>query len=286
MEVLKKITAIKAAIEKQKNLGKSVGFIPTMGFLHEGHLSLVRESLRQTDCTVVSIFVNPTQFGPEEDLEEYPRDLERDSDLLLKLGTDMVIIPDKEEMYPTGFKTYVEVTDLQDKFEGQSRPGHFRGVCTVVLKFFEIVNPDLAYFGQKDAQQAILIKKMVRDLNLAVDIRVLPTVREKDGLALSSRNVYLSKEQRKSALCLVKSLKEADRLIEAGEKDSRIIKREMKRLVDAESFARLDYIEIVDLENLDPLDKIEGDALILVAVYFGKVRLIDNMVMRLRSEVS
>jgi pantoate--beta-alanine ligase len=286
VEVLKKFTTIKTAIEEQKALGKSVGFIPTMGFLHEGHLSLVRESLQQTDCTVVSIFVNPTQFNPNEDLEEYPRDLERDLDLLLNLGADMVIIPEKEEMYPPGFKTYVEVTDLQDKFEGLSRPGHFRGVCTVVLKFFEIVNPDLAYFGQKDAQQATIIKKMVRDLNLDVDIRVLPIVREKDGLALSSRNVYLSKDQRKSALCLVKSLKEAERLIEAGEKDPRIIKKEMKRLVDAESFARLDYIEIVDLENLDPLDKIEGEALILVAVYFGKVRLIDNMVMQSRSKVS
>jgi pantoate--beta-alanine ligase len=286
MEVLSTIMAIKAALEKQKSLGRSVGFVPTMGYLHEGHLSLVRESLRQTDCTVVSIFVNPTQFGPKEDLQEYPRDMERDSALLRELGVDLVFIPENWEIYPEGFKTYVEVMDLQDNFEGKSRPGHFRGVCTVVLKLFEIIGPDMAYFGQKDAQQAVIIKKMVRDLNLDVKIKVLPTVREKDGLALSSRNVYLSKDQRRAALCLVKSLKEADRLILAGEKDPLFIKKEMKQLLDAESLARLDYIGIVDLENLVPLDKIEGEALILVAAYFGKVRLIDNIVVQKRSELS
>jgi pantoate--beta-alanine ligase len=280
VEVLSKISAIKAAINKQKFSGKSVGFIPMMGVLHEGHLSLVRESLRKTDCTVVSIFVNPTQFGPKEDLQEYPRDLEKDSALLEELGVDIVFVPDDQEMYPEGFKTYVDVTDLQDKFEGRSRPGHFRGVCTVVLKFFAIVNPDIAYFGQKDAQQALIIKKMVRDLNLDVEIQVLPTVREEDGLALSSRNVYLTKDQRKAALCLVESLRETNRLIEAGEKDPQIIKSEMTRLIDAEPLAKLDYIAIVDLENLDPLDKIEKETLIVVAVFFGKVRLIDNIIVR------
>ena len=280
MEVLSKISAIKAAIIKQKFSGKSVGFVPTMGVLHEGHLSLVRESLRRTDCTVVSIFVNPTQFGPKEDLQEYPRDFEKDSALLEELGVDIVFVPDDQEMYPEGFKTYVDVTDLQDKFEGRSRPGHFRGVCTVVLKFFAIVNPDIAYFGQKDAQQALIIKKMVRDLNLDVEIQVLPTVREEDGLALSSRNVYLTKDQRKAALCLVESLKETNRLIEAGEKDLQIIKSEMTRLIDAEPLASLDYIAIVDLENLDALDKIEKETLIAVAAFFGKVRLIDNMIVQ------
>lgn len=280
MEVLSKISAIKAAIIKQKFSGKSVGFVPTMGVLHEGHLSLVRESLRRTDCTVVSIFVNPTQFGPKEDLQEYPRDFEKDSVLLEELGVDIVFVPDDQEMYPEGFKTYVDVTDLQDKFEGRSRPGHFRGVCTVVLKFFAIVNPDIAYFGQKDAQQALIIKKMVRDLNLDVEIQVLPTVREEDGLALSSRNVYLTKDQRKAALCLVESLKETNRLIEAGEKDLQIIKSEMTRLIDAEPLASLDYIAIVDLENLDALDKIEKETLIAVAAFFGKVRLIDNMIVQ------
>ena len=251
-----------------------------MGYLHEGHLSLVKESLRQTDCTVVSIFVNPAQFGPKEDLQEYPRDLERDSALLQELGVDLVFIPDNREMYPEGFKTYVEVTDLQDKFEGQSRPGHFRGVCTVLLKFFEIVNPDVAYFGQKDAQQAVIIKKMVRDLNLNVGIQVLPTVREKDGLALSSRNVYLTKGQRKAALCLVKSLWEARHMFETGERDSHIIKTGMKRLIDAEALANLDYIEIVDLDNFEPIDKIKKEALIAIAVYFGKVRLLDNLIVQ------
>jgi pantoate--beta-alanine ligase len=278
VEVLSKINAIKAAINKQKFSGKSVGFIPTMGVLHEGHLSLVRESLRNTDCTVVSIFVNPTQFGPKEDLQEYPRDFEKDSALLEELGVDIVFVPDDQEMYPEGFKTYVDMTDLQDKFEGRSRPGHFRGVCTVVLKFFAIVNPDIAYFGQKDAQQAVIIKKMVRDLNLDVEIQVLPAIREEDGLALSSRNVYLTKDQRKAALCLVESLRETNRLIEAGEKDPQIIKSEMTRLIDAEPLASLDYIAIVDLENLDPLDKIEKETLIVVAVFFGKVRLIDNII--------
>lgn len=280
MEILSKISAIKAAINKRKFSGKSVGFVPTMGFLHEGHLSLVRESLRRTDCTVVSIFVNPTQFGPKEDLQEYPRDFEKDSALLEELGVDIVFVPDDQEMYPEGFKTYVDVTDLQDKFEGRSRPGHFRGVCTVLLKFFTIVNPDIAYFGQKDAQQALIIKKMVRDLNLDVEIQALPTIREEDGLVLSSRNVYLTKDQRKAALCLVESLREANRLIEAGEKDPQIIKSEMTRLIGAEPLASLDYIAIVDLENLDPLDKIKGETLIAVAVFFGKVRLIDNMIVR------
>ena len=280
MEVITKISAVEAAIEKRKSSEKSIGFVPTMGYLHEGHLILVKESLRQTDCTVVSIFVNPAQFGPKEDLQEYPRDLERDSALLQELGVDLVFIPDNREMYPEGFKTYVEVTDLQDKFEGQSRPGHFRGVCTVLLKFFEIVNPDVAYFGQKDAQQAVIIKKMVRDLNLNVGIQVLPTVREKDGLALSSRNVYLTKGQRKAALCLVKSLWEARHMFETGERDSHIIKTGMKRLIDAEALANLDYIEIVDLDNFEPIDKIKKEALIAIAVYFGKVRLLDNLIVQ------
>jgi pantoate--beta-alanine ligase len=264
----------------------SIGFVPTMGYLHEGHLSLVRESILQTDSTVVSIFVNPTQFGPGEDLQEYPRDLERDTALLRDLGVDLVFIPDGGEMYPGGYKTYVEVVDLQDNFEGKSRPGHFRGVCTVVLKLFSIVAPDVAFFGQKDAQQAAIIHKMVRDLNLPIHIRIMPIVREKDGLALSSRNVYLSKDQRKSALCLVKSLREAERLIQAGERDTSAVKRAMKRLIDAEALARLDYVEIVDRESLAPMDTIIDEALILVAVYFERVRLLDNVIVNVRSDLS
>jgi pantoate--beta-alanine ligase len=286
VEIIAKISAVKQVIQKQKSLKKSIGFVPTMGFLHEGHLSLVRESLRQTDTTVVSIFVNPTQFGPDEDFQEYPRDLKKDSALLEDLGVDIVFIPDHQEMYPEGFKTYVEVVDLSDNYEGRSRPGHFKGVCTVVLKLFEIINPDNAYFGQKDAQQAVIVKKMVRDLNLDVKIQVSPTVRETDGLALSSRNIYLTEEQRKAALCLVKSLREADRLIKEGQQDSLVIKNEMKCLIETEHLARLDYIAIVDLENLTPLDKIEEEALIAVAVFFGKVRLIDNIIVNRRSDFS
>jgi pantoate--beta-alanine ligase len=256
-----------------------------MGSLHEGHLSLVRESLQKTDCSIVSIFVNPAQFGPEEDFHEYPRNLEKDTALLEELGVDLVFIPDNQEMYPEGFKTYVEVMDLQDNFEGRSRPEHFRGVCTVVLKLFEILDPDVAYFGQKDAQQAVIIKKMVRDLNMDVDIQVLPIVREKDGLALSSRNIYLTKEQRIAALCLVKSLREACRLIDAGEMDPRVIQGEIERMISFEPLAVLDYVAIVDLDNLEPSDKIEEETLIAVAVYFGKVRLIDNIIVHKRNEM-
>ena len=280
MEVISKISQIRAVSREQKSNGRSVGFVPTMGFLHEGHLSLVRESLRHTDCTVVSIFVNPTQFGPEEDFQEYPRDLEKDKALLNDLGVDYVFVPENQEMYPEGFKTYVEVADLQDKYEGRSRPGHFRGVCTVVLKLFAIVEPDVAFFGQKDAQQAAIIKKMVKDLNLDVGIRILPIVREEDGLALSSRNIYLTKDQRKAALCLVQSLRNAKDMIESGETNLQIIVKEMTRIIDSQSLADLDYIGIVDLDNFEPLDKIKNEMLIAVAVYFGKVRLIDNMIVQ------
>lgn len=253
-----------------------------MGFLHEGHLSLVRESLRKTECTVVSIFVNPTQFGPHEDFKEYPRDLERDVEILEKEGVEVVFLPDHEDMYPENYRTYVEVHDLQEKLCGRSRPGHFRGVCTVVLKLFQIVNPDIAFFGQKDAQQALILKKMVRDLNLRVNIDVLPIVREADGLALSSRNIYLNTEERKAALCLIKSLKKAEQIIDEGKRESDRIIQAMRQVINSEPLARIDYVEIVDLDNLDPLDKIEGKALVALAVFIGKTRLIDNMIVNLK----
>ncbi len=278
MKTFTKIKEIKAVVGKHRASGNRIGFVPTMGFLHEGHLSLVKESVRQTDCSVVSIFVNPTQFGPGEDFHEYPRDLDRDSALLKEQGVDYLFIPDKKEMYPEGFRTYVEVKDLQDRFEGKSRPGHFRGVCTVVLKLLEIVKADVAFFGQKDAQQAAIIKRMVRDLDLDVDIRVLPIVRDEDGLALSSRNIYLSKPERKAATCLARSLREAGRLIEGGEKDPRIIQDTMRRKIDSEPLADLEYIAFVDLDNFNPLDRIEGEVLIAVAANFGATRLIDNMI--------
>jgi pantoate--beta-alanine ligase len=282
MKTFAKISEIKTEINRQRAEGKSIGFVPTMGFLHEGHLSLVRESLQKTDCTVVSIFVNPTQFGPQEDFKKYPRDLERDADILEKEGVDVVFVPDQNEMYPQGYKTFVEVQDLQDKLCGISRPGHFKGVCTVVLKLFQIVGPDIAFFGQKDAQQALILERMVRDLNLSVDIDVLSIVREADGLALSSRNVYLNTEERKAALCLIKSLKKAEQMIDEGERESNRIIQTMQQVINSEPLARVDYLEIVDLDNLDPLVKIEGEALVALAVSIGKIRLIDNMIVTLK----
>jgi pantoate--beta-alanine ligase len=278
MNTVRKIEKLKSTLRDIRSLGKSVGFVPTMGYLHEGHLSLVKASLKKADCTVVSIFVNPTQFGPKEDFKEYPRDLEADSQFLEKLGVDVLFYPDTSEIYPSDYKTYVEVEDLQDKLEGRSRPGHFRGVCTVVLKLFHIVQPDVAFFGQKDAQQAIILKRMVSDLNLDVRIEVMPTVRDEDGLALSSRNVYLNTEQRQAALCLSRSLDEAAGMIRSGERRTAPIVDRMREIVGGEVLAKLDYIAIVDRATLAPLEEIKEDALIVLAVFFGSVRLIDNII--------
>jgi pantoate--beta-alanine ligase len=277
MKTIKGIKRLKTALKDARAQGKSVGFVPTMGYLHEGHLSLVKASLKKTDCTVVSVFVNPTQFGPKEDFKKYPRDLERDSQLLENLGVDFLFCPDPVEMYPADFKTYVEVEELQDVWEGRSRPGHFRGVSTVVLKLFNIVQPDVAFFGQKDAQQAILLKKMVDDLNLSVRIEVLPTVREEDGLALSSRNVYLTPEQRKAATCLSRSLDEATQMIRSGERRSALIMDQMREVIEGEDLAKLDYIAVVDMDSLEAVNEIKRGVLIALAVFFGNIRLIDNI---------
>jgi pantoate--beta-alanine ligase len=277
MNTVRKIKEMKSVVRDVRSLGKSVGLVPTMGYLHEGHLSLVQASLQSADCTVVSIFVNPAQFGPKEDFKEYPRDLARDSQLLEKLGVDLLFCPDYTEMYPPDYKTYIEVESLQDKLCGPSRPGHFRGVCTVVLKLFNIVQPDVAFFGQKDAQQAIILKRMVSDLNLDVRVEVMPTVREEDGLALSSRNVYLDPEQRQSALCLSRSLNEAAGMIRSGERRTDPLMDRMREIIDREDLAKLDYIAIVDTGSLEPLKEIKKEALIALAVFFGSVRLIDNM---------
>lgn len=277
MNTVRKIKEMKSVVRDVRSLGKSVGVVPTMGYLHEGHLSLVQASLQSADCTVVSIFVNPAQFGPKEDFKEYPRDLARDSQLLEKLGVDLLFCPDYTEMYPPDYKTYIEVESLQDKLCGPSRPGHFRGVCTVVLKLFNIVQPDVAFFGQKDAQQAIILKRMVSDLNLDVRVEVMPTVREEDGLALSSRNVYLDPEQRQSALCLSRSLNEAAGMIRSGERRTDPLMDRMREIIYREDLAKLDYISIVDTGSLEPLKEIKKEALIALAVFFGSVRLIDNM---------
>lgn len=276
MKIITKITELKAEIKALKSNGKIIGLVPTMGCLHEGHLSLVQSSVKKADCTVVSIFVNPTQFSPNEDFREYPRDLKHDSEIVEREGVDYLFIPEASAMYPEGFKTYIEVHDLQDKLCGRSRPGHFRGVCTVVLKLFNIVDPDVSFFGQKDAQQAVVLKRMVKDLDLDVNIEILPIIREKDGLALSSRNTYLDPEQRKAALCLSKSLREADEMFKSGERKSARIIRRMEEIIKSEALAKIDYVRIVDLNNLDPLARIEKEALIVVAVFIGKNRLIDN----------
>ncbi|MDI6699316.1 MAG: pantoate--beta-alanine ligase [Candidatus Saccharicenans sp.] len=277
MEIASAANELREKILAWKKKGWKIGFVPTMGYLHEGHLSLVRESKKRSDATVVSIFVNPKQFGPAEDYRVYPRDLDRDRALLEKEGVDLIFYPPVEVMYPEGYKTYVEVEDLQDKLCGKSRPGHFRGVCTVVLKLFNLVQPDEAYFGWKDAQQVIILKKMVEDLNVPVKIVPLPLVRDHDGLALSSRNTYLSPEERRAALVLKKSLDLAESLIGSGEKETDRIKEKMIDLISAEPLARLDYVEIVDLNTLEPLKKLEGQALVALAVFIGRTRLIDNL---------
>ncbi len=282
MKTIIKIDAMKSAVKALKSKGEIIGFVPTMGYLHEGHLSLVRESIKKADCTVISIFVNPTQFGPTEDFKDYPRDMKRDSEILEKEGVTYLFVPEAEEMFPEGYKTYVEVHGLQERLCGRSRPGHFRGVCTVVLKLFNIVNPDISFFGQKDAQQAAILKKMIQDLNLGVKIEVLPVIREADGLALSSRNAYLKPEERKSALVLSKSLRDAHGMIENGERDSGIIISRMREIISQEPLAKIDYLDVVDMDNLNALTRIEKKALIALAVFIGKVRLIDNIIVHVK----
>lgn len=277
MDIARTVEEVRQKVSEWKQKGLKVGFVPTMGYLHEGHLSLVRESKRRMDRTVVSIFVNPTQFGPNEDYQVYPRDLERDQNLLLKEDVDLLFYPSVEVMYPAGYKTYVEVKDLQDRLCGRSRPGHFRGVCTVVLKLFNIVQPDEAYFGWKDAQQVVILQKMVDDLNVPVRIVPLPLIRDHDGLALSSRNTYLKPEERRAALVLSRSLDLAAGLINSGEKRSEIIKKRMLELIRQEPLARLDYLEIVDLKTLEPLEQLGENTLIALAVFIGRTRLIDNL---------
>jgi pantoate--beta-alanine ligase len=278
MKTITTIPEMKAAVGEHKSAGRTIGLVPTMGFLHEGHLSLVRAARKKADVTVVSIFVNPTQFGPKEDLKAYPRDLNRDSAMLEKEGVDYVFHPEAGEMYPQGYKTYVEVPDLQDKLCGRSRPEHFRGVCTVVLKLFQIVGPNIAFFGQKDAQQAIILRKMAKDLNLDVQVEVVPIVREADGLAMSSRNTYLSPEERAAALVLSRSLEAAKRQIDHGERRAEVILDGMKAMIGQEPLARIDYVEAVDTEDLDPVKEIVKGTLIALAVYIGPTRLIDNII--------
>jgi pantoate--beta-alanine ligase len=277
MRIVSSVADMAAASSRMRRDGRSIGLVPTMGFLHDGHLSLVRAARRAADAVVVSIFVNPTQFGPNEDFARYPRDLARDAALLEGESVDILFHPEAADMYPEGFKTFIEVHDLQNKLCGASRPGHFRGVCTVVLKLFEIVRPDIAVFGQKDAQQAIILRRMARDLNLGVNVDVRPIVREKDGLALSSRNTYLSPAERRAALVLSRSLKGAEDKIAAGEKRADVLRTGIKAVLELEPLARVDYVAIVDPVALDPVSEVGPGTLIALAAYFGKTRLIDNI---------
>lgn len=277
MKVIKKISEMKEISKLWKKEGYKISFVPTMGFLHEAHLALVRKARELGDKTVVSIFVNPLQFGPKEDFREYPRDLERDLDLLVKENVDIVFVPDVEEMYPPDFQTYVEVTKLTTGLCGAFRPGHFKGVTTVVLKLFNIVNPDIAIFGEKDYQQLQVIKQMVKDLNLDIEIVSHPTVREEDGLAMSSRNTYLSPDERKYATALYRALLLAKKLVKEGERDSQKIKKEMEKFIHGFPFTKVQYIEFVDPQSLEPVKKIDRPVLCALAVFVGKARLIDNM---------
>lgn len=276
MEIARTIAEMKRL---RKRLPEPVGFVPTMGYLHEGHLSLVRRAKAENRSVVASIFVNPTQFGPKEDFASYPRAPERDLGMLREAGTDAVFMPEAEEMYPPGMDTWVEVRGITDVLEGARRPGHFRGVATVVTKLFNIVEPDRSYFGQKDAQQVCVIRKMVEDLNMNTEVIVCPTLREPDGLAMSSRNVYLDAEERRAAAILWKSLERARRLWEEGERDAERIRREMIALIQTEPRAVIDYVSVADPRSLRELDRIEGAALVSLAVKIGKPRLIDNIVL-------
>jgi pantoate--beta-alanine ligase len=273
------IAEMKSACRGVARASKTLGLVPTMGALHEGHLSLVRASRAQCDVTAASIFVNPLQFGPSEDLAKYPRTLERDAALLEELGVDFLFVPTVAEMYPPGARTYVDVSDLSGKLDGGSRPGHFRGVATVVCKLFEIVRPDRAYFGQKDAAQVVLLRKMARDLDMDVELVVCPIVREADGLALSSRNVYLSPEQRQQALVLSRSLQEVRSVAETGERDAAKLLEAGRRVIAAEPGAKLDYYVVVDPDTLEPVAKVSRGTLVAVAAWVGTTRLIDNMVL-------
>ena len=280
MDLVRRVPAMRDAAARARADGKSIGFVPTMGFLHEGHVSLVRRVKARAGLTVVSIFVNPAQFGPGEDFARYPRDLARDCDLLADEGVEIVFAPQVEEIYPPGAATFVEVAGLSDTLEGASRPRHFRGVATVVLKLFQIVTPHLAAFGQKDAQQSLIIRRMVRDLMLDIEILVAPTKREEDGLALSSRNVYLSPEERRAARAIPRGLEAVQAAVDAGERDAAALLAAARRVIEAEPLLRIDYLQLVDSERLAPLSRADGEMLLVAAIFAGRTRLIDNLPLR------
>jgi pantoate--beta-alanine ligase len=280
MEIVRRAASMKEISRQARRAGRKIGFVPTMGALHEGHLALIRRVKAASDVVVVSVFVNPTQFAPGEDFERYPRDLARDADKCIAEGVDWLFAPEPEEIYPPGSCTQVEVGELSSRLEGASRPGHFRGVTTVVLKLLEIVRPQTVAFGQKDAQQAIIVQRMVRDLMLDAEVLVLPIVRDKDRIALSSRNVNLSREERIAAAALPRALAVAEEAIAAGERDPDKVAERVREVLDAETLLRVDYVALVDTARLQPVPAIEGEVLLAVAVWAGRTRLIDNTVIR------
>ena len=285
MKIVNTVSEARDIIKEWKKNGLTIGLVPTMGYLHEGHASLIRRASKENDRVIVSDFVNPTQFAPTEDLESYPRDIERDARVCEQEGADLIFHPSAEEMYFPNATTFVNMTGPSEELCGKSRPIHFRGVCTVVSKLFNIASPDKAYFGQKDAQQLAVIKRMVRDLNFDIEIVGCPIVREADGLAKSSRNVYLSKNERNAALILHKALEEGKSMLLCGEKNASDIKKRISDIIESEPLARIDYVEIVSFPDIERIDVINGDILAAVAVYIGKTRLIDNFIIENGKEI-
>lgn len=278
MKVIKTIGELKDTLKPYRKEGKSIGLVPTMGFLHKGHASLIKKAVEDNDIVVVSDFVNPIQFGPNEDLESYPRDINADSKLCEEIGADFIFNPEPSEMYHDK-KAFVDIEGLSDNLCGAKRPGHFRGVCTVCTKLFNIVGPDRAYFGQKDAQQLSIIKKLVLDLNIPVEIVPVPIVREDDGLAMSSRNTYLSKEERNAALCLSKAIFTGEKMAKDGASLEKVLEK-MTEIIKTEKLAKIDYISAVDLETIKNVENFNQDTLVAIAIYIGKTRLIDNFIYR------
>lgn len=276
--VVKTISEVREQVRAWKKEGLSVGLVPTMGYLHEGHRSLIERAAEENDRVVVSVFVNPIQFAPNEDLESYPRDIEADRALCTDAGAALVFNPEPAEMYPQGFCTAVDMNGLKFELCGKSRPIHFSGVCTVVTKLFNIVGPDRAYFGQKDAQQLAIIRRMVRDLNMPIQVVGCPIVREEDGLAKSSRNTYLNEQERAAALILSKTIFLGRKLVEEGERDAEKLIAAMEANITTEPLARIDYVDVVDAESIERIDRLQGEVLVAMAVYIGKTRLIDNFI--------
>ncbi len=278
MKIAGTVAEVREQVKQWRKEGLTVGLVPTMGFLHEGHKSLIDRAVKENDRVVVSVFVNPTQFGPNEDFESYPRDMDKDSALCEAAGASLIFHPEPSEMYLDGYSTFVDMSTLTGGLCGKTRPIHFRGVCTVVSKLFNIVTPDRAYFGQKDAQQLAVIRHMVRDLNFGIEIVGCPIIREEDGLAKSSRNTYLNAEERAAATILSKALKEGKAALESGERDAAKVKQIVTDKINSEKLSKIDYVEIVDWNNLEPVEKVTDDVLCAIAVYIGKTRLIDNFI--------